>query len=187
MYGQMCIEIKAGMWVHHADEEEWSPNTRLSSWRPVIYGKKAAEQYISNALRSVADIMDAAPRDDRYEDTSLTVLLILQMASLYIKHPAYKPEKEVRLVFAVHEWGDSLPLARVSGDRVIAYVRSRVAESDPDISASEQQRDESLIRSVTVGPLGGGKVSRRGLKAHFERRFPEDRVQIDVSSKPCTG
>ncbi|GAB4084018.1 hypothetical protein GCM10028784_06480 [Myceligenerans cantabricum] len=186
LYGDYQLELPAGVWQQNQDRGE-VPGYSLAVWRPVLYGAAESEEIALKMLSAAAAVIDD-PDDQEYEDEGLIAAFMLEVAALHMKHDAYKPENEVRLIFQAGINEGAIPKVRERGGQLVTFVE-----------AWNHQKDiQPILRGVMLGPLAGGDAARAAMRLHLKNSFPKlvwprnegdgsDPIQVEVSDIPFRG
>lgn len=181
-YGDTSLELTGGVWSYSQEEMTWLAHHRRAAWRPVLYNTMDAIPFIEDMLKLGAQIIDEPPAED-YSDESLVSMMALRHLALLIKHPEYKNEEEVRLVFET-----DFP----SGDRTIDDVSSYTADGEevfyvsahPDPDAHSVEDSSPMIKSVRLGPTINDDLSQKHMREHMDNHWSLRASPIHVSHLP---
>lgn len=138
--------------------------TLLPTWVRVAYKQDQQDEVISKTFEWLAMKVGPVGRllaaNDDVNATTLVEAYVAALAAS-MKHPAYREEREVRLIAYLPE--NRRPLHHPAARGVVPFVRI-MATTDPDLS--EQRPFRALpIREVRVGPPQGASERQRKLGA----------------------
>lgn len=180
-YGDVSIELPGGVWTQILSDMSWAAHDRRVSWRPVIYDKEKAVDYINSMLDYCARIIDE-PAPDDCTDEGLIAMKSLRRLAMLIKHEEYTAEQEVRLViesryrFEVQSQEDVYLMKLQDGD--LHYV-----ETHPETDGYGGGVPP-LIKSVRLGPKISDSVSRGHMTAHMNANLSRPIPPLYVSDLP---
>lgn len=157
--------------------------TLLPTWVRVAYKRNQQDEYIRRTFEWLA--MEESPVGRLLatsDSPNATTLIEAYIAALVasMKHPAYREEREVRLIAYLPE--QRRPLHHAASRGVVPYVRI-MATADPNLD--EQRHFKPLpLREVRVGPPQGASERQRMLGAKSLLRAHNFSIPVKGSRIP---
>lgn len=157
--------------------------TLLPTWVRVAYKPDQQDAYIRKTVEWLASVEGPvgrllAARDDRNAAVLVEAYVAALVASM--KHPAYREEREVRLITYLPR--ERLSLHYPSSRGVVPYVRI-MATTDPNLT-SKREFKPLPIREVRVGPPQGASERQRMLGVESLLRTHAFSVPVKGSKIP---
>lgn len=139
--------------------------------RPVTYGSDDAARRLRDVIREVTATVQPPDGDelDRQFDAAEELANRLNSESLFVKHPAFKEESELRLTTT-----SSAPRHRVRRDAIVSYV---------PIPISTLPQIPSLVE-IVLGPLASDRAEMGLRDLLATNRYPDGEPLVRRSEIP---